>query len=74
MLASRLLGRLSARATNRSGFLKGSGLKKTARARLRTAVLAPIPSASVRMETAAKAGDFRSRRTAWRKSWSMFAE
>jgi len=59
-----------ARASRRSlsGWAKGSGRSKTALTTLKIAVLAPMPSASVRMATAVKPEFLRSVRTPKRKS------
>jgi hypothetical protein len=46
-------------STRRAGFLYGSGAKMTPRTTLNTAVLAPMPKASVRTTIAAKLGDLR---------------
>ena len=50
--------------TSRSGATYGSGRSMTASTTLKTAVLAPMPSASVATATAVKPGDFRSSRSA----------
>src|SRR4029077_19035278 len=63
--------RMSARAnTRRSGFLYGSGRRRTALVTLKIAVLAPIPRAMVRMAVAAKTGLLRRVRSAYRMSRS----
>src|SRR5437773_578136 len=50
--------------TSRSGFLKGSGRSSTALTKLKMAVFAPMPSASVSTATAVKPGFFSN----WRKA------
>ncbi len=52
-----------------SGFLTGSDLSTTASKRLKIAVVAPMPSASVSTATIVKAGAFSSPRMEYRKSF-----
>src|SRR5271154_3858268 len=54
--------------TSRLGSGKGSGCKSTAFTTLKIVVVAPIPSARVRMATAAKPGLFASIRSPYRTS------
>jgi hypothetical protein len=54
--------------TSLSGSGYGSGRSRTVSTTLNIATFAPIPSASVRMATMAKAGAFDSDRRAWRNS------
>src|SRR4249919_3581418 len=57
--------------TSRSGCANGSGANSTLRTTEKMAVLAPIPSASVRTATAVNPGARISSRRAYRASFSM---
>src|SRR5215211_1518957 len=59
-------------ATSRSGDGKGSGFSNTALTTLKIAVLAPMPSASVRTATRENPGDLRSWRRANFRSFISF--
>ncbi len=60
------------RRTSRSGSRYGSGDRSTLFTTEKTAVLAPMPNASVRIATRAKAGLARSERSVWRRSKAKF--
>jgi len=56
--------------TSCSGAEYGNGRSMTASTTLKTAVFAPIPSASVATAIAVKPGDLRSRRNVYRRFWT----
>src|SRR4051812_43207489 len=62
------LGALSSSSTRRSGAANGSGRSSTPLARVNTAVVAPMPTASTRTTGMVSAGVLRSTRAAWRRS------
>ena len=67
------LGIHSFTITSRPGALYGNGRRMEASTTLKIAVLAPMPSAKVRIATAVNAGLLRSMRKAWRRSWGKRA-
>ena len=56
------------RRYNSAGFATGSDFNKTACTKVKIEVVAPMPSASVRIVVTVNAGAIRSRRSAWRVS------
>src|SRR5262249_6496982 len=65
------VGNFSQSRTNSLAARYGSGRMSSALIKLNTAVFAPIPSASVRIATAVKPGDFTNWRNAYRTSFIL---
>ena len=65
--------RLAAERSKRTAWIIAGAASIMALTRLKIAVLAPMPSASVRIAASAKRGDLRRLRSAKRVSWAFMA-